>query len=163
MMYSAEALRELEVAALLAADADFAVVDSNSETALLLAAGALRYPERLNRLQEYLESSRRTSAGRTIDYRWFARKFLQELLAYEKVIRMLLKAGAEVNRKTADGETALMRAARSGSAAGVRVLLEHGADVTVHDPSGRSVLQIAEMREDDEGQAIACAMRRALR
>jgi ankyrin repeat protein len=46
---------------------------------------------------------------------------------------LLLKAGADAKRAHPDGETPLMAAARAGSVPGVRMLLDHGADVNAVD------------------------------
>ena len=45
------------------------------------------------------------------------------------MIELLLKAGADPNTSLAEGETALMTAARTGKLDAVEVLLAHGADV----------------------------------
>jgi ankyrin repeat protein len=45
------------------------------------------------------------------------------------MIEKLLKAGADPNAVSQQGETALMTAARTGSVESVKALLDHGADV----------------------------------
>src|SRR6185436_8706011 len=45
------------------------------------------------------------------------------------MIETLLKAGADPNTATPEGETVLMTAARTGNAAAVNLLLSHGANV----------------------------------
>jgi ankyrin repeat protein len=45
------------------------------------------------------------------------------------MIEKLLKAGADANSVSTEGETALMTAARAGDIASVKVLLDHGADI----------------------------------
>ena len=50
------------------------------------------------------------------------------------VVQALLSAGADPKTlTTADGETVLMTAARSGNADIVRILLDRGADVNAHE------------------------------
>jgi ankyrin repeat protein len=51
------------------------------------------------------------------------------------VVKLLLEAGAKVDAKEEDGETALFYAVRSGNIALVQCLLDHGADVNTwaHD------------------------------
>ena len=49
------------------------------------------------------------------------------------ILELLLKAGANPERRRAEGETALMTAARTGIAAAVKTLLAHGADVNAKE------------------------------
>jgi ankyrin repeat protein len=49
-------------------------------------------------------------------------------------MEVLVKAGADINSKTANGTTALMLAAQSGSVEAVRILLDAGADVNAKEP-----------------------------
>jgi ankyrin repeat protein len=60
------------------------------------------------------------------------------------VTRMLLKAGADVNARDANGETPLVRAARNGKPSQMRVLLEDGADAAARDRNGQSILTMSE-------------------
>ena len=59
-------------------------------------------------------------------------------------IQTMLKAGANVNAKNLDGETALHYAARKGHAAAIEVLLKAGANVNAKDKDGFKVLHYAE-------------------
>ena len=60
------------------------------------------------------------------------------------VIEELLKAGADANEKNANGTTALMTAASSGSVDGLRVLLDHGADIQAKESAhGQTALMFA--------------------
>lgn len=54
----------------------------------------------------------------------------------------LLKAGAEINAVSADGQTPLHRAARSGNAKFVSLLVEHGARLDAKDKDGRTPFDI---------------------
>jgi len=55
-----------------------------------------------------------------------------------RVCALLLAGGAEVNVRSADGETPLHEAAAAGLAEVVEWLLRHGADATVRDAEGRT-------------------------
>lgn len=59
------------------------------------------------------------------------------------VVRALLTAGAEVNRKSGDGSTALMHAAEKGHADVVAALIEAKADVNVRNRMGKTALSLA--------------------
>ena len=54
-------------------------------------------------------------------------------MAVRRVADLLLEAGADPNTASAEGETVLMTAARTGSADLVRLLIEHGADVNAKE------------------------------
>lgn len=56
---------------------------------------------------------------------------------YLQAVRLLVEAGADLNRPDASGFTPLMGAARSGNAGMVRFLLERGARVDAIDAHGR--------------------------
>jgi ankyrin repeat protein len=56
--------------------------------------------------------------------------------ANEAVIRVLLKAGVDVNAKSMAGRTALNRAAQEGHTAIALLLLEIGADINREDDLG---------------------------
>lgn len=56
---------------------------------------------------------------------------------------MLLQNGADVNARDAQGHTPLARAAMTGDAENVKVLLEHGADASLGNVRGTEPLHIA--------------------
>ena len=62
---------------------------------------------------------------------------------HEGIVKVLLKAGADVNRAGERGETALMTASKKGHEAIVRALLEAGADVNKADKVGATALLIS--------------------
>ena len=67
---------------------------------------------------------------------WKAR----QLAAPLEMATILVRAGAEVNARHADGRTALMNATRLGWTDVVRFLLDSGADVRLRDGEGRSAM-----------------------
>ena len=60
-----------------------------------------------------------------------------------EIVSMLIKAGADVNEKTAKGRTALMWASDRGFIVTVSALIEAGADVNAKDRYGRTALMMA--------------------
>ena len=71
-----------------------------------------------------------------------------------RIARLLLDAGAEVNAKDADGETALtMVARRSFGHKLTELLVERGADVSATTPAGRTPLELA--RQNRLGRTVA--------
>lgn len=77
-----------------------------------------------------------------------------------KCLELLLKNGADVNRVCDSyiATTALIRAASLGKRMSVEILLEHGADVSIKDKSGRSALDVVDKRSR-ERQAIIDLLR----
>jgi cytohesin len=68
----------------------------------------------------------------------------------DRIIAILLEAGANPNVKDGDGSTPLMLASKLQNAEGVRILLKAGADYDVWDRYGRSALDWAVDNEDEE-------------
>jgi ankyrin repeat protein len=59
------------------------------------------------------------------------------------VARVLIAAGAEINRRCEHGRTALHMAAAWGQIEMVRLLVESGADATICDDEGKSPAELA--------------------
>jgi len=58
-------------------------------------------------------------------------------------VRRLLRAGAKVDIRNAEGRTALQAAALGGQAETLRLLLEKGADLNAKDRSDQTALMLA--------------------
>lgn len=65
-------------------------------------------------------------------------------------LELLLKAGAGIDLKEADGDTALIAAARRGDKDCVQFLLEAGADIMISNNNGENAIQCAAANIDDE-------------
>ena len=59
------------------------------------------------------------------------------------MIKLLLKAGAEINAQDKNGATALHRAVRTRCAAAVKCLLDAGADTTIKNKPGSTAFHLA--------------------
>jgi ankyrin repeat protein len=72
------------------------------------------------------------------------------------VMRLLIRAGTDVNAKTLKGETPLMFSASKGKVEEVRTLVEAGVDVNAADGSGETALIMTASRghSDEEAEAI---------
>lgn len=70
---------------------------------------------------------------------------------FPQIVSLLLGAGADVNRISADrGYSPLMDAAQKGDAAIVKILLAHGADPDLRSKDGQTALIICAGRGDEE-------------
>jgi ankyrin repeat protein len=64
-----------------------------------------------------------------------------------EVARLLIAAGAEINRQREHGRTALQMAAAWGHLDVVQLLIQHGADPTIRDDEGMTPSEIAARSE----------------
>lgn len=62
------------------------------------------------------------------------------------VMRLLLEHGVPINAQDSYGDTALMQCVRDNFIEGARLLLEHSADPTLRDKTGKSPLEYAEQK-----------------
>lgn len=62
--------------------------------------------------------------------------------------------GADVNARYKDGVTALMLAARAGTAESVKVMLDAGADASAKDFSGRTAWDYAQDNDELKGTDV---------
>jgi ankyrin repeat protein len=69
---------------------------------------------------------------------------------HPEILRVLLKAGANVNAQDDDGETALHRAAHYGYVETAQVLLEFGADKNLKDKWGNTPLMSAQAQGNSD-------------
>jgi len=74
-------------------------------------------------------------------------------------LREAIRAGADVNRQTADGSYPIIVAAVHGTADIMKILTAYGADVRVRDAQDRSALHYAAMTGDMEKAKLMVAMR----
>jgi len=84
---------------------------------------------------------------------------LAVLHCHTNVVALLLKDGADVNRKGKDNETPLHLAAQEGCIDAASMLLEKGANVNPHDHQGRTPLGRAEQWIQDTNDMTAQFLR----
>lgn len=78
------------------------------------------------------------------------------------LVASLIRNGADIDERSADGSTALMIAARGGETELVDVLLILGADPEAHDNAGTSPLRAAVLAGDAASARLIVARTRAL-
>jgi ankyrin repeat protein len=77
---------------------------------------------------------------------------------YLEIVNLLVKKGAEVNKKGNAGFTAMTYAVVAGQSDILKVLIENGGDINIKDNQGRSLLinfAINKISEDDKNIEIA--------
>ena len=62
---------------------------------------------------------------------------------HERVVKLLIRHGAELNLQNSGGGTALMLAASNGHERVVELLIRHGADVNLQNSKGDTALMLA--------------------
>ncbi|KAI0972746.1 ankyrin [Xylaria arbuscula] len=73
-------------------------------------------------------------------------------------IRLLLEKGANIEAQSADGETALLLAARYGDEADLKMLLEKGANVEFRSANGETALSLATAHDHEETVKVLLEM-----
>ncbi len=73
---------------------------------------------------------------------------------HDAVVLLLLENGAKVNAQRGDGDTALHKVCRYGRDTLVKLLLEHGADPTIINKNGKTPLQIAQEKNNQNCVAV---------
>ncbi|KAK2056109.1 ankyrin [Colletotrichum caudatum] len=71
-----------------------------------------------------------------------------------EILEVLIKAGANVNARNRNGETALHIAVRRGKKLAMRTLAQNGANPQARDGEGRSVLEVADRMVTTSSQNI---------
>jgi ankyrin repeat protein len=92
--------------------------------------------------------------------RWSALHFAVDVVAddfSEKLVRVLLAAGVDVNVTNHHGETALLVAAKNRRLEAVKCLLAAGADVNMKDEQGKTALDYAVNSEEEEIRRVLIA------
>jgi ankyrin repeat protein len=70
-------------------------------------------------------------------------------------LKLLIEAGADVNLPNKQGYSPVQLAALSGTADKVQMLLDAKADLSGKDATGRTALDLAQRRTDEQGKKIA--------
>ena len=144
------------VAILLAAGADVKLVDKNGATALMVASG-----KTISELQDKLRDPALESFFRIVYKHDLEVALIRANAGQFDTMKLLLSVAAEKNYLNASdnfGWTALMYAAKTGSANATRLLIEHGADVNLANADGWTALDLA---EDGGDRGVARILRKA--
>jgi ankyrin repeat protein len=84
-----------------------------------------------------------TARGATRDVQWSAVAHAASFHKWRpELLDLVLERGGDINSRGWQGETALHAAARRGDLAGVKRLLQHGADARLTDASGRRPVEV---------------------
>jgi ankyrin repeat protein len=143
-----------KVQALLKAGADPKATSEYGMNALMSAArsGELDTVELL--LATRMDLAARTKDGETV---------LMLAVSEPDILRVLIKAGSDVNSRDKKGRTALLHAAKRASAESIQVLLDAGADPGAKDDQGRTALDLTKDSDDDGAKARAEVLEKALK
>merc|ERR1712217_50803 len=79
-----------------------------------------------------------------------AQEYVMRSRERHRMIRRLLKLGAEVDRPTKDDSTVLMLAAQAGDFRSVEMLLDRGANPLLQNEQGYSALSVARVSGNDD-------------
>ena len=134
---------------LLASGADVGVVDVNGLTPLIWAAG-IGKPETVEVILA-MKPELNVKDGVTGD------TALMRAVRSGKAasVQMLIVAGADVNLGNKQGYSPIQLAALSGNAEKAQMLISAGADLNGEDGTGRTALDLAQRRTDEQGKMIA--------
>jgi ankyrin repeat protein len=143
----AGALKALKVLAKHGADLN--VVDNGGRTPLSIAA-SLDYMTTVKTLAELGADVNKPALVEGGGTQPLPPVIIAARRGYTELLKVLLDAKADLNRKGSDGSYALTAAAESGRWETVKVLVDRGADVNVADAQGMTILMFA-THEGDEG------------
>jgi ankyrin repeat protein len=71
-----------------------------------------------------------------------------------QIVRLLIDAGAQVNTRSQQGDTALMASVASGNVRAAQTLIQAGADVSIRNLSGETALYLAERERNSPMVAL---------
>ncbi len=120
-------------------NADIELVSKEGFTALGFVCWKRDYPDIVRLLIEH---------GAKIDSGEYLPLFGACIHGHTKSVRVLLECGANVNKQSRGGVTALMCACKNGEVEAVKLLLKHGADVNISNEDGATALMYACARGD---------------
>ena len=121
----------------LSAGADINARDENNDTPLMVSA---RHGQ--SAIVELLLSRRGIDLDATNHSRCTAFMEASEK-GHAEIVKFLVKAGSNVNVKSADGFTPLALASRQGHTQTVKLLLDEGADIKARTDNGKTALSLA--------------------
>lgn len=129
--------RDDVIPALLAAGVDIAVTDAKGYTALVLASynGQQSTTALLLKHGAAVDGAQDAQGNTALMGVCFK--------GYVPIARLLIDAGADVNRRNSVGQTALMMAALFNQGAIIDLLLAAGADASITDAAGNTVKTLA--------------------
>lgn len=122
------------------AGADLNLEDSHQTSALMAAVNS----GKVEVVKFLLDKGVAVNAKRTND--GWTPLMLATFFGFDKVVNLLLDAGADVNLKNNYGETALIHASFRGQDDVARILIAHGADLSPKNDKGYDALKAAELK-----------------